>query len=129
MRKIRAKLVDFGGQRIANASDFGYLDGRFIEFPAQSITVCLTNLDPWNFCSWNDDDTVYVTKLLAQHRGDQPQNRLEMCLQFEMEPNLIFASNLRSAGFNYAKSIVSKNIAHKNSFNDFIQYLKEQKPQ
>lgn len=127
MQNIRVKLVDLGGQRIANASDFGYLDERFIEFPAQSITVCLLNLIPWNLCSWNDDDTMYVTKLLAQHRGEQ--NRYEVCLQFEMEPNLIFASNLRSTGFDYAKSIISKYIAHSNSSDDFIQHVKGRKPQ
>lgn len=128
-QKIRVKLVDFGIQRIANASDIGFLGVLFMEFPVQSIKICLLHLIPWNYCSWNDGDTMYVTTLLSQNRGGQPKTRFEMCVQFEVEPNLIFASNLHSTGFDYAKLIMAKDIARYCTSNDFIQHVKEKQLQ
>lgn len=124
-RNIRVKLVDFGVQRIANVSDIGCLNERFTQFPIQSINVCVLNLDPWNLRSWNDDDTRYVTKLLGQNRTDGLQNRYEMFVQLEMEPNVIFTSNLCSTGFDYADTIISKGIARNNTSNNFLQYVKD----
>lgn len=126
MQKVRIKLVDIGIKRIANVSDIGCLDGRFTKFPIQSINVCLLNVVPWNQHSWNDDDTRYVTKLLGQTRTE---NRYEIFVQHEMEPNLIFTSNLRSTGFDYVDTIISKGIAQKSTSSDFLRYLKERKHQ
>lgn len=121
------KLVDYGVQRIAFVSDFGHLDERFIEFPIQSIHVHLLNLVPWNGRSWNDDDNEYVTKLLRQCRIGEQQNRLELNVQFEVEPNSIFTHNLCSTGFDYANIITSKGIARIADSNDFIQHVEKTK--
>lgn len=129
MHKVRVKLVDFGVQRIADVSDFGYLDEQFTKFPIQSTNVCLLNLIPWNAHSWNDDDTMYVTKLLGQNRTGELQNRYQISVQFDMEPNLIFISNLSTTGFDYAETIISKGIASKRDSSDFIQHVKGNKRQ
>lgn len=129
MQTMRVKLVDLGGQRIANVSDVGYLDECFTAFPKQSINVGLLNLVPWNARSWNDDDKMYVTKLLAENRTDEPEVRYEMNVHFDMEPNVIFSSKLCSTGFDYAETIVSKGIARHGKSNDFFQHVKELKHQ
>lgn len=124
MQKVQVKLVDFGIQRFASISEIGSLADDFIKFPMQSINLCLFNLLPWNQRSWNDDDTGCVTKLLGINGSDDLQNRYEIYIQFELQPNLIFSSNLHSSGRDYAGMIVSKGIGRKNTSTDFLQYVK-----
>lgn len=118
IQMARVKLVDFGVPRIATISDIGHLDENFTEFPIQSISLCLLNLIPWNSRTWNDEDTRYVTELLNE-------NRYEICIQFEMQPDSIFTSDLCSSGFDYVDVIISKGIACRNASNDFHHHVEE----
>lgn len=123
-QKVRVKLVDFGVQRVAAITDIGRLDDDFAGFPIQSINLCLLNLLPWNRRSWNENDTRCVTKLLGINGTDNLQNRHEMHIQFEMQPNLTYSSNLCSPGLDYVEMIISKGIARKNISTDFFHYIK-----
>lgn len=124
---IHVKLVDFGALRMTGISDIGYLDQNFTKFPAQSVSLCLLNLCPWNQREWNDDDTRCVTKLLCIDTTDKLRNQFEMNVQFVLQPDLIFTSNLNSSGLDYVEQVISKGIARKNISMDFIRYINEMK--
>lgn len=125
MQKVHVKLVDFGALRMAAISDIGCLDENFAKFPMQSVSLCLLNLSPWNQCAWDDDDTRCVTNLLGINRTDDRQNRYEIYIQYEIQPDLFFTSNLYSPGLDYAGMIISKGIARKNISSDFLRYIKK----
>lgn len=129
MQKVLVKLVDFGVTRLAAACDIGCLDESFIEFPMQAINLCLLDLVPWDLRSWNNDfrDTKCVEKILGVGSTNELQNRYEISVQFEIQPNLIFASKLCSPGFDYGSTIIANGIARKNTPNDFLQHLKKKK--
>lgn len=124
MQKVRVKLVDFGVPRVAAISDIGCLDEQFAKFPKQSVSLCLLDLSPWNQHAWDDDDKRYVTNLLGINRDD---NRYEIHIQHEMQPDLFFTTNLCSPEIDYAAVIISKGIARKNISTDFMRCLKEMK--
>lgn len=114
-------MVDFGVPQSASIFDIGRMDDDFMKFPIQSINLCVLNLHPWNQRAWTDQDIRYVTKLLDFHS----QNRYEMYIEVEMQPNLIFSSNLYSPLFDYAAMIISKGIARKKMSTEFLHYIKK----
>lgn len=118
------KLVDFGVPRVVAISDIGHLDEHLTKFPVQSVSLCLFGLSPWNQLAWNDDDKRYATNLLGINRAD---NRYEIHIQRELQPDVFFAPNLCSPEIDYAAMIISKGIARKNVSTDFSRCIKEMK--
>lgn len=120
---VRVKPVDFGITRTAAISDIALLDKNFIAFPRQSINLCLFNLIPWNSHAWNDFDGKYATTLLNEKSGHS-QSRYEIRVQYEMQADCIFTSNLCSSEMDYAQTIISKGIAHSFTSEDFLRCVK-----
>lgn len=127
MQMAHVKLVDFGVLRMATISDIGYLDENFAKFRTQSVSLCVLNLCPWNQRAWNDNDIRCVSKLLSINGTDNFHKRYEVYIQFVLQPDLFFTSNINSSGLNYAEMTISKGIARKNISTDFLRYIKEMK--
>lgn len=121
IEKVHVKLVDFGVPRIAAISDIGCLNEYFAKFPKQSVSLCLLDLSPWNQHAWDDEDKRYATNLLGINRAD---NRYQIHIRYERQPDLFFSSNLYSPELDYAAMIISKGIACKNVPMDFNRYIK-----
>lgn len=117
MPKVRVKLVDFGVLKTVASSDISRLHEDFTVFPMQSINLCIINLSPWDLCAWQDDDIIYAEKILGLNSNNEEQNRYKICVQFEMQSNLIFTSNLCSPECDYASMLISKGIARKKPSN------------
>lgn len=115
MQKVHVKLVDFGVLRVVALSDIGCLAEQFVKFPLQSVSLCLLHLSPWDQQAWDEDDTKFVTKLLGINRADDLQNRYEINIQYELQPDLLFTSNLCSSELDYSAMIISKGLARKNN--------------